>query len=365
MIRMTVMKKLLSLLFAVLMLAALLPACSDEDVLTYKYNYDLSEYIKLGDYKGIPANGYAFNITDEQIEMQILGARAHYARAHVVTARGAVNGDTVTLNCIATVDGVKIESESKSGTAITLGNGTLHQAVEEALIGVYADTHLTVDATLADEYEKDPTLAGKNVRYEIDVLKVEEQELPEYTEDFVRAYLGFESKEAYEQSIREGLEARYKKSYYTAVIAQVWPTLVENTEVIQYPEQELLALYNDIVASNKALAESQGVVFSDYIEAISGMTEEEFYTYARTTAESRIKEEMITYAIARAENLSISEEEYTTRATKYATEIYGLSSLEAFESVYDKGVIRHGILQDLVRELVADHAKLTYLEDPQ
>jgi len=363
MIRMTDMKKLLSLLFAVLMLAALLPACSDEDVLTYKYNYDLSEYVNLGDYKGLPATGHTMNITDEQIEMQIIGARAYYARAHVVTSRGAVSGDTVTLNCIATVDGVKVESESKTGTAVKLGNGTLHQAVEEALIGAYANSHLTVDATLAEDYDKDASLAGKSVHYEIDVLKIEEQELPEYTEDFVRAYLGFESKAAYEKSIREGLEARYKKSFYTAVIAQVWPALVENTEVIRYPEKELLALYNDIVASNKALAESQGVVFSDYIEAISGMTEDEFYEYARTTAEARIKEEMITYAIARAENLSISEEEYTSRATKIAKEIYGLSSLEAFESIYDKDVIRHGILQDMVRELVADYAEMTYMED--
>ena len=51
------------------------------DLLTYRYNYDLSEYIDLANYKGLPAEGYTVNITDEDIQQQILATRSYVLEA--------------------------------------------------------------------------------------------------------------------------------------------------------------------------------------------------------------------------------------------------------------------------------------------
>jgi trigger factor len=138
---------------------------------------------------------------------------------------------------------------------------------------------------------------------------------------------------------------------------QVWDVVYENTEVIKWPDAEVSEYYNAMVESNQAYAEVMGLNFATYVSLyFDGMTEEEFYSTAKEEAEQKIKEEMIVYAIARRENLSLSEAEYTKRATEYATKYYEMASLEAFEETYDKPLIRQTILSDLVHEFIVDHA---------
>ena len=84
------MKKVCTLFLAGLMASAALTSCSGgDDLLTYKYNYDLSEYIDLADYKGLPAEGYEFSLTDEQLQLQILSTRTYYSRSNVIADRAA------------------------------------------------------------------------------------------------------------------------------------------------------------------------------------------------------------------------------------------------------------------------------------
>ena len=72
------MKKILALFLAVLTLGLCAAGCkkTEDDLLTAKYNYDLSEYIKLAEYKNLPAVGYHIEVTDEAIEQQILDEQA-------------------------------------------------------------------------------------------------------------------------------------------------------------------------------------------------------------------------------------------------------------------------------------------------
>lgn len=356
------MKKVCTLFLAGLMASAALTSCSGgDDLLTYKYNYDLSEYIDLADYKGLPAEGYEFSLTDEQLQLQILSTRTYYSRSNVITDRAAQVGDIVYVDYVSTIDGKEFEGGSETGVELTIGFGTFIDEFENALIGTYAGDHVSVDGTFPEPYPEYPELSGETVHFEIDVTEVREQELPEYTDDFVRAYLGYESIEDYEKNLVILMEEHYKDIFYESVITQIWPVLMENTVVKKYPEDQLKQMYDDMVASYQAFAKAQGVNFADYCSAVLGMTEDEFYEYCQTDVETTIKEEMICYAIARAENFTLSDEEYTKRATEYAIEFYELSSLDELEAMYDKEVLRHYIMTDMVKEIVADYAAITYI----
>ena len=358
------MKKIISLAAAALLAASAFSSCGakESDLLTYKYNYDLSEYITLAEYKGLPAEGYELSITDEQIQQQILATRAYYSRSLVIDDRAAQVGDIVYIDYIATVDGQEFEGGSEHGVEVTIGVGSFIEEVENALVGTYAGDHLSVDGVFPEPYYEYPELSGKAVHFEIDVTEVRMQEMPEYTEEFVRAYLGYESKADYEEHLRELMTDHYMEIYYESVIEQIWPTVFENTAVIKYPEKELKDAYDNFVNSYEATAKAYGVELSAYISAVLNMTEDEFYAAAQEDAEITVKEEMICYAIARAENISISDEEYLERAEEYAVDIYEFASLEAFEAVYGKEAVREAILFDMVHELAADNAAMTYLE---
>ena len=93
-----------------------------------------------------------------------------------------------------------------------------------------------------------------------------------------------------------------------------------------------------------------------------GTTLDEYYDNVDKDAKDYVKDEMVKYAIARAENLTVTDEEYTAGAEDYAKNQYGLSSAAELESMYDKKTIRQALLYDKVHRAVVDYANVT-LED--
>ena len=362
------MKKIISLILCTLFVAGATVSCGGaeegyENLLTYKYNYDLSEYIDLANYKGLPAEGYRYEVTDEEVERQILATRSYYSRLTDVTDRGARIGDTVYIDYVGTIDGVEFEGGTETDCELTLGTGTFPTEFEEAIVGAYPETDLSIDLTFPDPYPAAPDFAGLEAHFEVHVHEVCEQELPEYSEDFVRGYLGYDSIADFEAGLRELIAERYRGLYYTYLIAQVWQDVYDNTTVKKYPEHETKTKYDDMVTAEKLFAESQGINFTDYLSVNYQMTEEEFYNAVQTEVENQIKEEMICYAIARAENITLNDEEYTKRAVEYALDYYGFDSLAALEAFYSHETICQILMIDIVKETIVDYADVTYLND--
>lgn len=356
------MKKVISAILAVIFALSCIVSCQkSKDLLTYQYDFDLSEYIKLGEYKGLPADGYRYDVTEEDIKNQVMSTLAYYAKSEKVTDRGAKFGDTVYIDYVGTIDGETFPGGSESNCEVTLGFKTFIDGFEESIVGLFPGESVSVDLTFPEPYKTNPDLAGKDVHFDITLNLIFGQQIPAYTDDFVKAYLGFDSIEEYEENLRNKMDEHYKTVYYEYVIGQTWDVLLENTEVIKYPEAELKQAYDDYVNSAKAYAEYQNMKFVDYLSVFYNMNEEEFYEHAKEYTKATTKEEMICYAIARLENISISEEEYVRRATIYATEYYELASLEALEAIYDKEVLMEVLLFDIVHERVADYAELNYL----
>ncbi len=364
------MKKIVSLLLCMLCVAGTAVSCGDgaaaknyDDILTRKYDYDLSEYISLADYKGIPASGYRYEITDEMVEEHILATRSYYARLTDVTDRGAKLGDTVYIDYVATIDGEEFEGGSETDCEVVLGAGAFPDELEEAIVGATPESELSVDVTFPNPYPAAPEYSGKEMHFDIHVHNVCKQELPLYNDEFVRGYLGYDSVADFETGIREVMAEQYRERYNEFVISQVWTTVFENTTVTKYPEKEYQVMYDDYVSAEKTYAEMKGIAFPDYLGVMYEMTEDEYYAYVKETVEARMKEEMICYAIARAENVALNDEEYTKRATEYAEDVYELDSLEAFEALYEHDTICEILMFDMAKEAIAASAEITYMEE--
>jgi trigger factor len=358
---MRIMKKTIAFVLALLILGAGFVSCRKKDsydVLKLKYDYDLSEYIDLADYKNIPASGYKVEVTDEDVQNQILMARAYYSRLNDVTDRGAELGDTVYVDYTAVFPGGEEEPLSEEEVELTIGAGQMPEEFENHLIGAMTESDLSFDMTFPDPYYQAPEYAGLNAHFDVHVHEVCWQELPDYNDDFVRAYLGYESCRDYEEKTRETLKESYTEKYRMYVADQVWPVVLENTVVKKFPEEELNEIYEQKLEFDKAYCELLGMNFQTYLGLYYNITEEEYYAQAKQEAEDRIKEEMIVFAIGRKEKVSISEEEYQKGAAEYAkSEEY--ASVEALEAFYDKETILKTLLTDKVIEVVADYADVT------
>lgn len=359
------MKRIISLMLVLLFLCLAFASCNGkkyDDFLTVKYDYDLSEYIELGNYKGIYVTTNSYGINEEfYIKAQVESTLAYYART-VKVDRAAQLNDTVFINSTATIDGITFDGGTASNYPLTLGSGTIGQEFENRLVGLKAGDHAEFDISVPDKDTEVAELRGKTVHYVVHIISVNGKELPEYTDAFVKAYLGYPSIEAYEESIVKALRENYLKNVYQHIIPQAWEEVEANTKVIKYPEKELREKYDNFIAGVQDYANVKDLTLAQCAKAFFNMTEDEFYAYAQSEAENDVKEEMICFAIARAENLTLTNEEFEKRALDIAKNVYGLKSVDELLEKYDIDTIKKGVLIDMVKEKIADYCAITYTD---
>ncbi len=329
-------------------------SCEKSGAANENYSYNLSKYIQLPQYKGLEANLTGYILTEDRMEAEIKSSLYYYAKTVEILDRGAETGDTVSVSYEGYADGVLVDSGADR--QVTLGTGMLPSGMEEALVGCMAGYSVSMAVTYPESYAELPECAGKTVEYTAVLNGIYEVKLPKYTDDFVKGYFGYDTVEDYENAVRTGLEEYYEELNTEYVISQIWPQIVDNTVVLQYPEKELQAYYDEFMAPHQRILDNFDITLENYASVYYSMTADEFTESVMKEAEDAVKTEMIGYAIARAENITVTDEEYTERAEAYAAE-FEMESLEEFEETYGKDKILQLILIDKVREFTAANAK--------
>lgn len=321
-----------------------------------RYDYDLSDYVTLCDYKGVAAKTFGYTVTDEDVTAQILLCRSEYSDITTVE-RAAQAEDIVYINYKSFVDGDTTEHASYESVELVLGSKTFIDGFEEALIGCSAGEKLSIELTFPDPYPADPDLSGLDVRFEVELLEVCEQDLPAYNVDFVKKYYGYDTIEAFEQGVYDSIVDSYEDMLLQYKITQVWSYIMENSTVQRIPTKEYDEFYKNQLDYYTSLAGDKGLSLSKYAQSVLGYASDaEFYTQLQHDCEDWVFEEMVLYSIARNEGIKISDKEYESGALDYAN-YYDLKSVEELEQFFDHDDIKENLLFDKVLTFLADSSR--------
>ena len=270
---------------------------------------NLADYVKLGKYKGLTVTlTTSSEITDADVEKYIEDVRTQHSRTVEITDRGAKNGDELVIDYKGTLDGVAFEGGTATGTTLTLGAGGWIDGFEDGMVGMKAGETKTIDATFPDPYKNNPDLAGKTVQFEITVHSVSETVIPEYNDAFVRDNFDFATMAEYEASVRKTLAEERQDEIAAEKQSATLAVAVDNAEVLKYPEgvvEDYMAQQIDYV---RYYATMYGMSYEDFVSAALGMDAAAYEAEVRKSAEQSVKEELVIWAIAEAENFTISEE---------------------------------------------------------
>ncbi|NEE47529.1 trigger factor, partial [Streptomyces sp. SID8455] len=98
--------------------------------------------IEIPDYSGIEVTVDALEVTDEEVEKAVEQLRERFASTNPVE-RAAVDGDVVTIDLEAKVDGEVLEDGVAAGVSYTIGSGELLDGIDEAVTGLEAGGEAT------------------------------------------------------------------------------------------------------------------------------------------------------------------------------------------------------------------------------
>ncbi|MFD3375966.1 MULTISPECIES: trigger factor [unclassified Streptomyces] len=303
----------------------------DGETLNFTAEVDVRPAIEIPDYSGIEVEVDAVEVSEEDVDKAVEELRERFASTAPVE-RAAEDGDVVTLDLEAKVDGEVLEDGVASGVSYTIGSGELLDGIDDAVKGVEAGG----EATFASEL-KGGSAAGKEAEVTVKVTQVAKRELPELDDDFAQLASEFDTLEELRGDSRKRLENM--KQYDQATQAQE-RVLEKLLELVEVPVPEKL-LEDEINTRKHNLEHHQlgqmGIDLEKYLE-IQGKTAEEFDTETKEAAVKGIKTQFVLDELVNKEKLNVNQEELTEHLMRRAASS-GMSPDQFAQAVVEGGQV--------------------------
>ncbi|MEU4794209.1 trigger factor [Streptomyces sp. NPDC023327] len=303
----------------------------DNETLNFTAEVDVRPTIEIPDYSGIEVEVDAVEVSDEDVDKAVEELRERFASTSPVE-RAAEDGDVVTIDLQAKVDGEVLEDGVASGVSYTIGSGELLEGIDDAVKGLEAGGEATFTSEL-----KGGSAAGKESEVTVKVTQVAKRELPELDDDFAQLASEFDTLDELKADSRKRLENM--KQYDQATQAQE-RVLEKLLELVEVPVPEKL-LADEIQTRKHNLVNHQlgqmGLDLAKYLE-IQGKTEEEFDAETKEQAEKGIKTQFVLDELVNKEKLNVNQEELTEHLMRRA-QSSGMSPDQFAQAVVEGGQV--------------------------
>ena len=317
--------------------------------------YDASEYVTLGEYKGLTVEVSPVEVTDEQVMDQIASETKQ-----TLTEGTVESGDTVNIDYVGKIDGEEFDGGSAEGYDLEIGSCTFIDGFEDGIIGMQVGETKDLELKFPEEYHSED-LAGKDVVFTVTVNSI--SRVPELTDEVADSVVEGMTAEAYQESVRQDLEDQAKESQKTEAEQKLLQVVYDNATINGYPEENLQYTMKRATDYYEWLASMYGMSLDDYLTNY-GMTQDEFKEQLQPVAEEALGEEMTLLAIAKEENIEVSDQEYQDGLARYA-ETQGLDDPSKLEESYGENYIRNSLLQEKVLEFLYENATIEEVKETE
>ncbi|OZM74232.1 trigger factor [Amycolatopsis antarctica] len=300
----------------------------DREVLEFTAEVDIRPQIDLPDFAGISVSVDDVELEESEVDEQLDELRARFGTLTGVK-RPAENGDFVSIDLSAQVDGEEVADATTSGLSYEIGSGQLVDGIDDAIIGAdEGETKKFTTKLVAGDH------AGKDAEVSVTVQSVKVRELPEADDEFAQMASEFDTIDELKGDLRERLGRVKKMQQGVQARDKVLEALLDSTEV-PMPE----AVLDGEIENRKHDAVHQfdhdEDAFAKALEA-EGKTVEQFDAEVREESEKAVRTQLVLDTIADAENVEVNDGELTERIV-YQAQRFGVSPDEYVQRAQQSG----------------------------
>ena len=271
--------------------------------------------VTLGEYKGLKVDKISVEVTAEDVEAEIQRERERNGRTVEVTGRAVQDKDMVTLDFEGFVDGEAFEGGKGTDYSLTIGSGSFIPGFEEQLIGAEIDKEMEVNVTFPEEYHA-KELAGKPAVFKCTIKTIKERELPELDDEFASEVSECETLEEYRAEVEKKLVDRKNAAAREQVEDQSVEQAAENAEM-DIPQPMVDLQVRNMQDDMSYRLQMQGMTKEMYYQ-MTGLSEERLKQDMEKQAMKNIRTRLTLEAVAKAENIQVSEERLEEELQKMA-----------------------------------------------
>lgn len=331
-------------------------------------DYVPSDYVKLGEYKGVEVSVEKLETSEAAVKEYIEKMIANYPAGYDTLDKAQVEkGDHVNIDYEGLQDGVAFQGGTAKDQVLEIGGGRFIPGFEDGLIGANVGDSLALNLTFPETYSNNPDLAGKDVVFNVTVNAIVSPIPAAYdtmTDEYVASnftYYGFTTVQGFKDGVKEYLDSDNQYKMDTNTRNAIMDKLMENCKVDQLPEGLLDKRVNDYKEKFEAMCQQQyGMGMADYLK-LANMTEEDFNTETVKNMKESIQTELILLAIAEKEDIKLDEEGYQKFLTSMKSNYNYASDEELFKD-YEEDYVKDSYVCNLTMTMLVENAKVNYTE---
>ena len=284
--------------------------------LIFKATVAIKPEVELGDYKGLEVEAEDTTVTDEDVEKEIDALRNRQAELVVKEEGSAAEGDTVVIDFEGFVDGEAFEGGKAENHSLEIGSGSFIPGFEEQLVGKESGSESDITVTFPEEYHA-AELAGKEAVFKVKIHEIKAKELPELDDEFAKDVdEEVESLDALREKTKNRLQEEKTNAAENNKREQLINLATDNAKV-DVPEAMVDTELDRMVREFEQRLQMQGMTLEMY-QQFSGQDEAALREQMKEDAGKRVKTNLTLEAIAKAENVEVTDEDVNAELEKMA-----------------------------------------------
>ena len=325
----------------------------------YSATMEVKPEFTLPDYMGLEVEKEIIAVKDEDVKTQLEVIRKNQGNLiSLEEDRGVKEGDYALLEYEAFEGEKALEGVKSDNFLLNVGSGEFHPEFEKALIGLKKGDSTEIDVNFDDKYFN-PKLAGKTVRFKVNITDLKSMELPALDDDFARS-LGpdFTDLKTLEEKIKEDMIKRETSRIDRDVKRRL---LKKISDGVDFTLPESLV---DLEIRQAFESIKQNLARSGSNMEKAGLNEEKLKEDFKPASEKRVKEMLILGEIAKQDELTIEETDLTEGFREMAESIG--QDPEAVRRYYEANRLMESFKERLLEEKTLNYlvkgAKVIELE---
>ena len=276
----------------------------------FKARFEVKPHIELGEYRGLEIDDPTIEVTDNDVETMIERLRDQASVYRVESERGLEDGDFAVIDIASSGEG--IEPKTDSGH-FKLGEDTPLPELHEALRGKKPGETSAFDKAYGEDANQE-AWRGKTVHHDVTLKEIRVQEKPDVNDEFAKSVGGWDSVDAMRAAINADIRRHREKEAHNLKRQQAGEKLLGEHE-FDVPETLVEEELGKSLNNYARYLASQGVDLQK-AELDWRKVGEEF----RPEAVKRVKRALILEAIAKKENVEVSDVEVDAEIRRAARE---------------------------------------------
>ncbi|MCI5889707.1 MAG: trigger factor [Lachnospira sp.] len=271
--------------------------------------------VELGEYKGVEVTKADVEVTDADVEEELKKVQDQNSRTVSVEDRAVKDGDMTVIDFEGFIDGEAFEGGKGENYPLTIGSHSFIDTFEEQMIGMNIGEEKELNVTFPEDYHAE-NLKGKPATFKVTVKEIKEKQLPELDDDFAQDVSDFDTLAEYKDDLKKKIAERKESEAKAKKESEAIEKVVEAAKM-DIPQAMIDTQVNRMLEDFAMRLQQQGLSVEQYFQ-YTGMTADKIMEEMKPEAVKRIKNSLVLEAVAKAENIEVSEEEFEAELQKMA-----------------------------------------------